>query len=178
VDAAFVIAPCRLERSARIEFSRVRARAALRTENAVADAEVDDLPTELSESTRRSRLAYLASLPDVHDRTDVSSSQPALVVADSLEVADSMTSRDSEVSPLPPRSRSGSRFTHREESRAVPSKPAKPAKPPLAATPAKPPAPPHLWVCLEQRPLEAGLLILLIGVVILAAALAAAYFLR
>jgi hypothetical protein len=35
-----------------------------------------------------------------------------------------------------------------------------------------------LWVCLEQRPFEAALLIVLIGLVILAAAVAAACFLR
>jgi len=196
VDAAFVIAPCRLGRSAQIEFSRVQARAALRTDNAaadvadVADVEVDDAPTALRESTRRSRLAYLASLPDVHDRTEVSASQPALEIASPSSSRDSSSrdssnrdssNRDSEASAFTPRSRSGPRFTRREESRAVPAKlPTSPIPPtpPIPAKPPKPPVPPHLWVCLEQRPFEAALLILAIGLVILAAALAAACFLR
>jgi hypothetical protein len=185
VDAAFVIAPCRLGRCARIEFSRVRARVALRTGNDAADAveaEVDDAPTELNESTRRWRLEYLASLPDVQDRTEVSASQPALEVAVPSSPYDSSSrdsSRDSKGSSLPSRSRSGPRLTQREESRALlPAKRPKRAELPRPAKPVKPPTPPPLWVCLEQRPFEAALLIVLIGLVILAAAVAAACFLR
>jgi hypothetical protein len=192
VDAAFVIAPCRLGRCARIEFSRVRARVALHTGNDAADsadAEVDDAPTELNESTRRFRLEYLASLPDVQDRTEVSASQPALEVAVPSPPHDSSSrdssrdsGRDSEGSSLPSRSRSGPRLTQREESpalpAALPAKRPKLAKLPRPAKPVKPPPPPPLWVCLEQRPFEAALLIVLIGLVILAAAVAAACFVR
>ena len=207
VDSAPVTAPYRLGRAAVIEFSRVRARLmrsdepALRnSDSAVAQSGArEGRSTALSESTRRSRFDYLAALPDTDDRTVVDP-EPEHAASDPAESHDVVArarrssvpgqrlcipiSERREVPPLP-------RLA--PPLRAVPA-PLPRLAPPLRAVPAPrvlaparvvapprlPPKPavPHLWSTLEQRPFEAAVFVLLIGVLIVAAAAGTAAFLR
>jgi hypothetical protein len=150
-----VIAPRRLGRCSRIDFAGLRAE--LETLSAFGALELDagDPPTELSESTRRSRLAYLDGLPDFADLTVVDRDQERV-----------RTSRPSDVVHCP--------------SSLVLARAASPAPKPGSALP---PAPlvenqPRLWSLLAQRPFETLGLVLLVALVMAAAAIAAACVLR
>jgi len=166
VDGAIVVAPYRVRRTTVIEFSRVRAQVVMRGET-LDDRDEVVAPEEVTESTRRARLAYLEALPDVHDRT---------VVDPDPEPRDDPASERSapKRGATPARERTAPRSSRREISRAL-----RPPTAPSRSAPApSPPRAPHLWTLLEQRPLEAVVFVLLIGLVIVLAALAAAAFLR
>jgi hypothetical protein len=202
VDAAIVIAPCRIGAGAVVEFARVRARLAVRPSSSGAVAPPDDSPTILDESTRRSRLAYLDSLPALEDRTLAGGDGPeaprsargkaasaAVRPARALPLPAPPLARDL---PPPPRAQPlphGSPFPcavplprllppprAQLSSSGVPS--TRREVPRAKAQRLRAPARPHFWAALRQRPFEAAVFALVVGLLVVAVAAAAAALVR
>jgi hypothetical protein len=152
LDGTIVIAGCRLGRRARIEFAGVRLELEAVTSSGADQKALigEEPPTELSESTRQSRLAYLQSLPDVDDRTLI---DPA---------------------PAQRRTRSGTELVRCPPAAVLwRSEPAASAL--IAPSQGKPP---QLWTLLAERPFETVLLVLIVASVMAGAAIIAAIVLR
>jgi hypothetical protein len=180
VNGAIVVAPCRLGLHSRIEVAgahiELDAVSWPGAQSSAAGSD-EDPPTELSESTRRSRLAYLESLPALDERTRAD----AIVLATRARPEVLRSPRaGAPAHPARPRD-----ICARSPVPQVPTVPPRRAQPQVPAVPprrAHEPSCsgklPHLWTVLEQRPLEAVVFVLLVGLVIVIAAIAAAAVLR